>query len=48
MKAWIKSGFLEPADPAAQRIRAVKLTKEYQELADTIAKEPERYKQLFK
>lgn len=47
VKAWIKSGFIEPSDPSAQRIRAVKLSKKYQKLADEIAKEPDKYKYLL-
>lgn len=47
VKTWIEVGFIEPSDPNAQRIRAVKLTKKYQKLADEIAKEPERYKHLL-
>lgn len=47
IKTWIEVGFVEPLDPHAQRIRAVKLTKKYQKLADEIAKEPEKYKYLL-
>lgn len=47
VKAWMEAGFIEPSDPNAQRIRAVKLTKKYQKLADEVAKEPERYKYLL-
>lgn len=47
VKSWIESGFIEPYDPTAQRIRAVKLSKKYQKLADEIAKEPDKYKYLL-
>lgn len=47
VKVWTEAGFIEPYDPNAQRIRAVKLTKKYQKLADEVAKEPERYKYLL-
>jgi hypothetical protein len=46
IKTWIASGFIEPVEPDAQRIRSVKLTREYQKIADSIAKEPEKYKHL--
>lgn len=48
VKKWIEHGFIEPLDPKAQRIRAIKLTKKYQKLADEMNKEPERFKYLLK
>jgi predicted DNA-binding transcriptional regulator len=48
VKKWIQQGFLEPRDGDAIRIRSVVLTKPYQELAEKIQKEPERYKYLLK
>jgi len=48
VKKWIEDGFVEPLDPHAQRIRAIKLTKKYQKLADEINKEPDKYKYLLR
>jgi len=48
VKKWIEDGFIEPLDSQAQRIRAIKLTKKYQKLADEINKEPEKYKYLLR
>ncbi|MDA8234272.1 MAG: Fic family protein [Clostridia bacterium] len=48
VKKWIENGFLIPADPKAQRIRAVKLAPKYQKLADEISIEPDRYRYLLK
>lgn len=47
IKKWIEDGFIEPVNPKAQRIRAVKLTRKYEKLADEISKEPESYKYLL-
>jgi len=47
LKAWIECSFLEPTDPTAQRIRAIKLSKKYQKPADEVAKEPNKYKYLL-
>ena len=47
VKKWIADGFIEPVDPNAQRIRAVKLTKRYQKLADEVSKDPNSYKYLL-
>lgn len=47
VKTWIEAGFIEPSDPKAKRIRAIKLTKKYQRVADEIAKEPDKYKCLL-
>lgn len=47
IKKWIETGFIEPTDPDAQRIRAIKLTKKYQKLADEIGKDPESFKYLL-
>lgn len=48
VKKWIESGFLEPWDKHAQRIRAVTLTDKYQKLAREVAKAPERYAYLLR
>ena len=48
VKKWIKEGFIEPVDPKAQRIRAIKLTEKYQNIADEISIQPERYSYLLK
>jgi Fic family protein len=48
VKKWIEVGFIEPYDPKAQRVRAIKLTPVYQELADEVSEEPERYKYLLR
>lgn len=47
VKKWIEEGFIEPLDPHAQRIRAVKLTKKYQKLADELSKDPTNFKYLL-
>lgn len=47
LKKWIEEGFIEPTDPNAQRVRAIKLTKKYQKLADEMSKEPDSYKHLL-
>jgi len=47
VKMWIEAGFIEPYDPNAQRVRAVKLTKKYKKLAEEITDEPDRYKYLL-
>ena len=48
VKKWIEDGFIEPLDPQAQRIRAIKLAPKYQNLADEINKEPDKYKYLLR
>jgi Fic family protein len=48
VKRWIEDGFIEPIDPQAQRIRAIKLAPKYQNLADEINKEPDKYKYLLR
>ena len=48
VKKWIESGFIEPYDSKAQRIRAVKLTPRYQKLANEICEQPDRYKHFLK
>lgn len=47
MKLWIESGFLQPKDPNAQRIRTVILSEWYEELADQIRDNPEHYSYLL-
>lgn len=48
VKTWISQGFLSPRDEAAQRIRSVTLGPAYQELAQQVRIEPDRYRYLLK
>lgn len=47
VKQWIASGFLQPKDPNAQRIRSVMLSHWYEELADVIRENPQQYNYLL-
>ncbi|WP_322923896.1 Fic family protein [Paenibacillus campi] len=46
-KQWVESGFLQPKDPHAQRIRSFILSVQYEELAKQIRKNPEHYSYLL-
>lgn len=48
VKRWIEDGFVRPRDREGKRVRSIVLADEYKSLAETIAKEPERYKYLLK
>lgn len=48
VKKWLEDGFIQPYDPKAQRIRAIKLTKKYQKLADEISADADKYKYLLR
>lgn len=48
VKTWISQGFVCPRDEAAERIRSVTLGAAYQELAQQVRVEPERYRYLLK
>jgi hypothetical protein len=45
---WREEGFIEPRDLDAQRVRSVKLTVAYEQLAHEIRKAPERFPHLLK
>jgi hypothetical protein len=45
---WREEGFVEPRDLDAQRVRSVRLTAAYEQLAQDIRKEPERFPHLLK
>lgn len=45
---WREEDFIEPRDLDAQRVRSVKLTAAYEQLAQEIRKAPERYPHLLK
>jgi Fic family protein len=47
LHAWIADGFVQAADPGAQRIRSVTLTAPYRELAAEVANDPKRYPYLL-
>ena len=42
-----KQDKIDPCDSNAQRIHAIKLTPKYQELADKMSHQPERYKHFL-
>ncbi|MEV2909932.1 Fic family protein [Paenibacillus larvae] len=46
-RLWRENGFLVPKDPNAQRIRTHVLHTDYQELAEQIRSEPEKYQYLL-
>ncbi|ATY83815.1 Fic family protein [Kyrpidia spormannii] len=47
LKRWIAEGFLRPRDEHAKRIRSVVLTEGYEELAQAVREDPERYRYLL-
>ncbi|MHB9144511.1 MAG: Fic family protein [Symbiobacteriia bacterium] len=48
VKRWIKEGFLSPKDEHSERVRSVALGAEYRDLAESVRREPERYRYLLK
>ena len=48
IKRWIDEGFISPRDEHSERIRSVTLAKGYRDLAETMRKEPQRYRYLLK
>lgn len=48
VKKWIETGFIMPRDSQGQRIRSIILTQKYSKLAQSMQKEPDRYKYLLK
>ncbi|QJC50455.1 Fic family protein [Paenibacillus albicereus] len=47
VKQWIASGFLQPRDPNAQRVRTVILTETYEELAKEIRENPKQHSYML-
>lgn len=45
---WREEGFIEPRDQEAKRVRSVKLTGEYEQLAQEIRKAPEQFPHFIK
>lgn len=48
VKRWIKEGFLSPKDEHSERVRSVALSAKYRDLAESVRREPERYRYLLK
>ncbi|MNJ80072.1 hypothetical protein D3C77_783180 [compost metagenome] len=48
MSQWREAGFIEPRDLDAKRVRSIKLTEAYEQLAQEIRNTPEKFPHFLK